>query len=178
MVEMEDDKALKTEFIECYRNNYSLVFNRVYKSLGKVEDAEDICHEIFIDLYRNIETVIEPKNWLMTVARNRISQFYRSRGESQVELDSGKDDLSDLRESVSNDLRIVLQQEIDNAENYEDDIDRTVFELIAILRYSRREAALQLNLSSRQTGYRYKRVIKKMMHNLRNKGITGLEDLI
>ena len=173
------DKKKRKDFIYAYRIYYPVIFNRIYKSTGNREDTEDICQEVFIEFFNNFEKINEKRNWLMTVARNQTALFYRKK---KIKQDISTETM-DLENNPSlsfingtRELRILLTEEINNMNNYENETDRTLFELIAILKYSYKEAAAQLKLSRRQIIYKYNKIVKRMLENLKAKGIQDVKD--
>ena len=176
-----NDKKKRREFSRAYREYYPIVFNTIYKRTGKLEDTEDICHEVFIGFYNNLEDIREIGKWLMGTAKNQISMFYRNKSEKIKD----RSDIKDIEDSIDyafenglKDLRIIIEQEIENPDNYRDETEKSLFELIAILKYSYREAALQLGLSVRQLRYRYARITERIVDSLKKRGIESIEDLL
>lgn len=173
------DKEKRDNFITAYRDYYPIVFNRIHRLTGNKEDTEDICHDVFIELYNNLESVREIRNWLMTVARNQAALYYRKRKikpDVSFEAMDMDNDPSLSFVNGTRELRILLAEEIRNMSNYEDETDRTLFELIAVLKYSYKEAADQLKLSRRQTVYKYQKTVRRMLDNLRAKGLEDIKD--
>jgi RNA polymerase sigma factor (sigma-70 family) len=178
---MIKDKKKRESFISAYEKYYPVIFHRIFKSIGIKEDVEDICHDVFIELYNKLEDVNEPIKWLMTVTRNQIALYYRKKNvksEDSIDLLNLEENKSISVTDSAKETRILLSQEIENADNYSDETDRILFELIAIFKYSYKEAALQLGLTRRQIVYRYKKIINKMIINLRSKGIINIKDIL
>ena len=59
------------------------VFGLAYRFSGRVDEAEDLTQEIFVKVYQSLDRYRENDGafpgWLMTVARNRAIDHYRSR---------------------------------------------------------------------------------------------------
>src|SRR5437667_1715813 len=68
-----------SEFEAIYREYGDAVFRYTLRSVGNRELAEDITSEVFLELYRNRDTVDAGKlpAWLFTVARNRAVDHWR-----------------------------------------------------------------------------------------------------
>ncbi len=178
---MIEDKKKRESFISSYRKYFPVIFHRIQKSIGNKEDIEDICHEVFIEFFNKLEDINEPLKWLMAVAKNKIALYYRKNNikpEEPLDLLNPENNRSVSVTDTAKEARILLSQEIENPDNYADETDRIVFELIAIFKYSYKQAAAQLGLTRRQIVYRYKKIIKKMISNLRAKGITDIKDIL
>lgn len=176
---MGDKKKIRL-FTRAYNDYYPLVYNRIYKICGRREDTEDICHEVFLLFYNKFEEIDEKRNWLMAVARNQTAMYFRSKKNKGNDFDINELD-NDLKHSFVNgtkELRIILGDEINNPENYDDETEQTLFELIALLKYTYEEAAKQLGLSKRQVAYKYEKITKRIVDNLRGKGLKKVDDLL
>ncbi len=60
--------------------NQSFVFGYLKGAVGNSEIARDLCQDVFLSALQNaekLETGRSLKNWLITVARNRLINFYR-----------------------------------------------------------------------------------------------------
>ncbi len=170
-------------FDRLYRAHYPAVFNRLYRLTGRLEDAEDICQEVFAVLYRSMEKVREDEclKWLMGTARNLAAAHYRSKGEKTGRMTSGNELDDSLEHAPVNgyrELRIIIREEIENGDNYGDETDRAVFQLVALFGYTYRDAARQLGLTARQVNYRYGKVIGRILESLRKKGIREIGDIL
>ena len=177
---MIKDKKKRENFITAYKKYYPIVFQRSLKTVGIKEDVEDICHEVFIELFNKFNEINEPLKWLMIVTRNKIALHYRKKsGRPEESIDSlNFEEKSISITDTAKELRLLLSQEIENSKNYVDETDRILFELIAIFKYPYKEVAMQVGLSRRQVVYRYKKIINRMLNNLRSKGITEIKDLL
>jgi RNA polymerase sigma-70 factor, ECF subfamily len=67
------------EFEATYRDYVDAVFRYTLRSVGNRELAEDITSEVFLELYRNRDSVDAGRlpAWLFTVARNRSVDYWR-----------------------------------------------------------------------------------------------------
>ncbi len=173
----------KREFRKTYNACYAWLFSWVYGKVGGSEDAEDICQEVFIRLFRNFEKVEPLKRWawIKTAARYEISNYIRRK--QHVNSDCG--DISAIDQGRvpaerEDDIliRLVLEEIIEDESTYDDELEKSVFHLIAFYGYSVKEAAGELGLTRRKTRYRYSRVARKIVHELKKKNLTGIEDII
>ncbi|MBR2067157.1 MAG: RNA polymerase sigma factor [Solobacterium sp.] len=75
MSERLDSEWIYTE----YRDK---VFSYVRSKLNNYHDAEDLCEDIFIKIYKNIDRFDEEKSslstWIFNITRNSIIDFYRT----------------------------------------------------------------------------------------------------
>ncbi len=88
------------------RMHWRKVFNVAYKFVGSHEQAEDLTQEIFLKIFRSLDTFDRRANfqtWLVSVSRNLCIDHYRSvRKERQtIDRDVAADDLSPAAATVS-----------------------------------------------------------------------------
>jgi DNA-directed RNA polymerase specialized sigma24 family protein len=67
---------------------------------------------------------------------------------------------------------------LEHTENYKDEKDRIIFDLIAISNYTYEEAGKYLGMAKYQVRYRYNAISKRILLYLQKKGINSLEDLL
>ncbi|MBI1874470.1 MAG: sigma-70 family RNA polymerase sigma factor [Acidobacteria bacterium] len=107
------------------RQHWRKVFNVAYKFVGKHDEAEDLTQDIFLKIFRSLETFDRRANfqtWLISVSRNLCIDYYRSvrRERETIDRDINPDDLSptskDLgphrrleRLDLASELRTALQ---------------------------------------------------------------------
>jgi RNA polymerase sigma-70 factor (ECF subfamily) len=63
------------------RQNWRRVFNVAYKFVGRHDQAEDLTQDVFLKLYRSLDTFDRRANfqtWLISVSRNLCIDHYRS----------------------------------------------------------------------------------------------------
>jgi RNA polymerase sigma-70 factor (ECF subfamily) len=104
------------------RQHWRKVFNVAYKFVGSHEQAEDLTQDIFLKIFRSLETFDRRANfqtWLISVSRNLCIDHYRSvRKERQtIDRDVPAEDLSPASATVSplaalenRDLAAMLRQ--------------------------------------------------------------------
>jgi RNA polymerase sigma factor (sigma-70 family) len=169
------------EFRRSYSDYYAVVLNALYRRVGNTEDAEDICHELFVSYYRKFDEVRDPRNWLFGAMKFCISNYYRKKAgadQSSVDIDNMEDDINLAFENGARDMRIIINEAIEHGDNYRDGKDRILFDLIAISGYTYDEAAKQLGLTKRQVFYRYQQVSRRIINYLKERGISRIEDLL
>ena len=169
------------EFRKAYQRYYPLIINKIFMKVGNVDDAEDICHELFITFYKKFDEVQDPGKWLFSAIRYEILNHYKKKelkGGAAVHIDDVENDPNLAFENGFRDIRIVINEAIGNDGNYKDELDRTVFNLVAVNNYTYGEAARQLGLSTRQVEYRYAQTIKRILAYLNDRGIANIGDLL
>jgi RNA polymerase sigma-70 factor, ECF subfamily len=88
------------------RQHWRKVFNVAYKFVGSHEQAEDLTQDIFLKIFRSLDTFDRRANfqtWLISVSRNLCIDHYRSvRKERQtIDRDVTADDLAPVSATVS-----------------------------------------------------------------------------
>jgi RNA polymerase sigma factor (sigma-70 family) len=168
-------------FRKLYSDYYPMILNALYARVGNREDAEDICHEIFVNFYRKFDEVRDARSWLFGAMKYCISNYYR-KGEGSdtgtIDIDNIEDDVHLAFENGARDTRIIIQEAIEDAENFRDEKERILFDLIAINNYSYEQAAKHLGLTKRQANYKYQQVSRRILERLKGRGITRIEDLL
>jgi RNA polymerase sigma-70 factor (ECF subfamily) len=104
------------------RQHWRKVFNVAYKFVGSHEQAEDLTQDIFLKIFRSLDTFDRRANfqtWLISVSRNLCIDHYRSvRKERQtINRDVPAEDLSPVSATISplaalenRDLAVLLRQ--------------------------------------------------------------------
>ena len=62
------------------RRHWRMVFNVAYKFVGKYDEAEDLTQDIFLKIFKSLDTFDRRANfqtWLMSVSRNLCIDHYR-----------------------------------------------------------------------------------------------------
>src|SRR5689334_18349385 len=82
------------------------VFNVAYKFVGRHEEAEDLTQDIFLKVFKSLDTFDRRANfqtWLISVSRNLCIDHYRSVRKERETIDRGVDaaDLSPAGPSVN-----------------------------------------------------------------------------
>ena len=98
-----------------FDNIYEEYFDRVYYKVLSVvkndDDAEDICQETFISVYKNLSKFREESNiytWIYRIAINITYDFFKKR---KIEFEINDDVLS-LPEDVNFDTKVILQEKL------------------------------------------------------------------
>lgn len=165
------------EFAELYNDYYPLIFGTIYTKVGDADETEDICQELFIKFYEKLETIENKRQWLYGAVRYQMMSYYRNK-KSNIDIDKVFDDIALSFVNGFKDTRIIINDAIENMDNFKDEREKVLFNLIAIHRFSYREAGSQLGLSIKQVRYKYEKIVKRLKSYLADKGIKSLEDLI
>lgn len=169
------------KFRELYNLYYTYVLNIIIRKTDTREDAEDICHEVFISFYNKFDEIENPKSWLYNAVKYVFSNYYRKKSNIQ-KGDSNIDDvLNDSSLQFTNgfrDTRIILQEVINSDDVYEDEKERILFQLLAVNNFSKVQAAKQLGLTRSQVDYKYDKISKKIVDSLKKKGISEIDELL
>ena len=98
-----------------FDNIYEEYFDRVYYKVLSVvkndDDAEDICQETFISVYKNLSKFREESNiytWIYRIAINKTYDFFKKR---KIEFEINDDVLS-LPEDINSDTKVILQEKL------------------------------------------------------------------
>ena len=76
------------------RQNWRKVFNVAYKFVGRHEEAEDLTQDIFLKIFRSLNTFDRRANfqtWLISVSRNLCIDHYRSVRKERGAIDPDTD---------------------------------------------------------------------------------------
>ncbi len=170
-------KPATDRFVENYDSYYSIIFSSIYSRVNNYHDAEDICQEVFIRLYDKMEEVENPRRWLYGCLRHVVFDYYKAK-KKDVDVDKLFEDIGMGYVNGFRDSRLMIKQVIEDICNEAGDRDASLFELVAVYNYSFVQAAKHLNLSYKQTVYRYGVFSGRVVEKLKEKGIENIEDLL
>ena len=98
-----------------FDNIYEEYFDRVYYKVLSVvkndDDAEDICQETFISVYKNLSKFREESNiytWIYRIAINKTYDFFKKRN-LEFEIN---DDVLSLPEDINFDTKVILEEKL------------------------------------------------------------------
>lgn len=167
-----------SDFTNVYSNYYALVYSMVFTKVDNHDEAEDICQEVFLRFYEKFDEVLDPRKWLYGTLRNVVLEHYRKKGRNDANIDDIFQNITMSFVNGFRDTRIIIEEALDNTENFEDESERVVFDLVALYNFSYAEAAQQMGMTERQVRYRYAKVSERITHYLKKKGISSLEELL
>jgi RNA polymerase sigma-70 factor (ECF subfamily) len=173
----------RREFRKAYNTYHVLLFNWLYLKTGRSEDAEDICQEVFIKFFKNFDTIEPLKrwSWIKTAGRYELANYIRRKEHAQnscMDITAIEENRFPAEREDGILTRVILEEIIEDESTYNDEIEKSVFHLIAIYGYTVKEAAGELGLTERKTRYRYARVSRKIVHILSKKNLSRIEDVI
>lgn len=68
---------------EIYAQYYDKVLGYINRKIGNLTVAEDLCSDVFLKVVEKLDTFDETKaslsTWLYTIARNRVTDYFRTR---------------------------------------------------------------------------------------------------
>lgn len=68
-----------SKFNEAYSDYFPLVFSIVYQKTGDYHDSEEICQEIFINLFKKIEDMTNIRAWLLGTTKYYLLNYFRKK---------------------------------------------------------------------------------------------------
>ena len=147
-----------------FDNIYEKYFDRVYYKVLSVvkndDDAEDICQETFISVYKNLSKFREESNiytWIYRIAINKTYDFFKKR---KIEFEINDDVLS-LPEDVNFDTKVILQEKL----KLISDKEREIVILKDIYGYKLKEIAEMKNMNLSTVKSVYYKALKDMGGN-------------
>ena len=147
-----------------FGNIYEEYFDRVYYKVLSVvkndDDAEDICQETFISVYKNLSKFREESNiytWIYRIAINKTYDFFKKR---KIEFEINDDVLS-LPEDVNFDTKVILQEKL----KLISDKEREIVILKDIYGYKLKEIAEMKNMNLSTVKSVYYKALKDMGGN-------------
>lgn len=148
---------------EIYRDYYGKVYGYIRSKINQADTAEDLASDVFIKVYEKIDSFDENKaslsTWIFTIARNTLTDYYRTRKVSE-EIPETLPDGSSVEDEVCSGIMLeALAKALETLDERERDI--------IILRYysgkTLREIAGQMSIS-----YAYVKVLQnKALQKLR-----------
>lgn len=147
-----------------FDNIYEEYFDRVYYKVLSVvknnDDAEDICQETFISVYKNLSKFREESSiytWIYRIAINKTYDFFKKR---KVEFEINDDVLS-LPEDINFDTKVILQEKLKLISEKE----REIVILKDIYGYKLKEIAEMKNMNLSTVKSVYYKALKDMGGN-------------
>ena len=166
------------KFAEVFNDCYSMVFTAVYSKINSTDEAEDICQELFIAYYEKLDTIENPRKWLMGALRLSVLSYYRKKKANPVDPEKLFQDVNYSFVDSFRETRIIINDVLENEDNYEKESDRVLFNLIAVNNFTYEEAGSELGMSKRQARYRYSKIVDKLLDSLNKQGIRNIEDML
>ena len=147
-----------------FDNIYEEYFDRVYYKVLSVvkndDDAEHICQETFISVYKNLSKFREESNiytWIYRIASNKTYDFFKKR---KLEFEINDEVLS-LPEDINFDTKVILEEKLKLISEKE----REIVILKDIYGYKLKEIAEIKNMNLSTVKSVYYKAIKDMGGN-------------
>ena len=86
--------AIRLAWEQIVRQHWRKVFNVAYKFVGKHDEAEDLTQDIFLKIFKSLDTFDRRANfqtWLISVSRNLCIDHYRSVRKERETIDRDVD---------------------------------------------------------------------------------------
>ncbi len=175
------DKKQMEQFAKHYKTYFDKVYRFVFWRSGtRRETAEDLCGEIWLKAMGAFPSFDQTKSftpWIMTIAKNHVLNFYRTRGREvlESELVSHNED----NEQDKNIFEILAGQAPANQDkNYDlysalgnlEDRDREIIELKYLEGFSHKEIGALMGESEVAMKVAAHRAIKKLKNKLKDIG--------
>ena len=81
-----------------YREYHGRVYGYIRSKINNPQDAEDLAADVFVKIYAKLDTFDEAKaslsTWIYTVARNTLTDFFRTRKVFSELPEDAEDDVS------------------------------------------------------------------------------------
>ncbi|MFH0976494.1 MAG: sigma-70 family RNA polymerase sigma factor [Spirochaetota bacterium] len=167
----------KNSFTDAVNSYYPLVYSAVYTKVNNVDDAYDVCQEVFIKFFEKFDEIENHRKWLYGALRLAVFDHYRARDKS-AKIDDIFKDVGLTFVNGFRDARIIINEIIESTDTFDTEEDKVLFDLIAINNFSYSQAGSQLGLSKRQVQYKYGLIVQKIMDQFSRKGIKHIEDLL
>jgi RNA polymerase sigma factor (sigma-70 family) len=165
-------------YTRAYADYFPLVYSIIAAKVSDQDAVRDLCQDTFLRLYEKFDTVENVRAWLYGAVRNVLFEFFRS---SKVSVEDVESIMSDAGMSFVNgfrDSRIIIEEALENIENFGDEQGKVLFDLVALYNFTYKDAAAHLGMSERQVRYRYGLSVARILEYLKSKGIRGLEELL
>jgi RNA polymerase sigma-70 factor, ECF subfamily len=146
LVLKKDDKAFTTLY-EMYSKN---VFGVIYNLMKDKEEAEDVLQEVFVKIWKNIDTYNESKGrlytWIVNIARNATIDKLRSKGYNNSQKNSTMDNFVNVLDDNS---RFINKIDTIGISNFISKLKPKCIQIIELLfykGYTQQEASDELEI--------------------------------
>ena len=159
----------KEAFRELYEMTKSAVYGLALSYLRNTDDAEDILHDVFVNIYENAASYQsngKPLAWILTITKNMCLMKLRNQ-KNIMDIDEFSEMLSD-NDKVTVEDKMILDMIFKNVPVEE----RNILVLHVVAGYKFREIAKQLNMPLSTVLAKYRRTIKKIKKLYEKGGIV------
>ncbi|MCP4132365.1 MAG: sigma-70 family RNA polymerase sigma factor [bacterium] len=166
------------QYTEIYNTMLPLVFRTVQTKVADLDEAGDICQEVFFRFYEKFEEVENHRKWLLGTTRYVVLEYYNRKTNKNVDINDFMQDINLTFVNGFKDTRIMIEEALEDMENFKNEEERTLFELIAVNNLTYKKAGKYLGISEGKVRYRYEVIQQKLLKYFNKKGINSLEDLL
>ena len=148
------------DFDSIYEEYFDRIYYKVVSVVKNESDAEDICQDTFISVYKNLEKFREESNiytWIYRIAINKTYDFFKKR-KFEFEIN---DDVLSLPEDINFDSKVILEEKLKLLEEKE----REIVVLKDIYGYKLKEIAEIKNMNLSTVKSVYYKALKDMGGN-------------
>ena len=148
------------DFDSIYEEYFDRIYYKVVSVVKNESDAEDICQDTFISVYKNLEKFREESNiytWIYRIAINKTYDFFKKR---KLEFEIN-DDVLPLPEDINFDSKVILEEKLKLLEEKE----REIVVLKDIYGYKLKEIAEIKNMNLSTVKSVYYKALKDMGGN-------------
>lgn len=157
-------------FSELYHRTSDAVFGFSLSILRSREDAEDVMHDAYINIYSHASSYRpegKPLAWIMRIVRNLCYNRIRDSQYETVPPEDSEPELPEQFDDIKNaDDRMVLE----TAMNVLGQEEREIVILHAVSGYKHKEIAEMLDLPEGTVLSKYKRALGKLKKEIEGKG--------
>ena len=148
---------------EIYEQYHDKVFAYIRNHVNQIEDAEDLCSDVFIKIYSKIDTFDASKasisTWIYAMTSNTVIDFYRTNHiHSEIPEDLAEEKSLIEDDVLNNESLEILAKALKSLPQEQRDI--------IVLRYYRgltlQEVAEQMNLSYGVTKLRHREALGRL----------------
>lgn len=154
---------------QLYEEYYEVLMPICLRYAGTNEEAEDVLHESFIKIFKNIEKYkigTSLKGWMSRITVNTSIDHYRKRVKKKtVDIDN----VYHLKTRESDALQSLSVEEIIGAMHQLTHVYRTIFNMFVVEGYPHKEIASKLNISESTSRSNLVKARKKLKEILLSK---------
>ena len=155
---------------------YPLIYSTIFTKINNQDDANDLCQEIFIIMYEKFNEIDNYRKWLYGTMRNVLFRHYEKKKKTAVDIDEVFNDVSLTFVNGMRDIRLTIEDVLTEIEMTDE--QNLLFEYIAVNNYSYNKTGEILGRTKRQVEYAYQGLVRRILEQLKEKGIENIEDLL
>jgi RNA polymerase sigma-70 factor (ECF subfamily) len=168
---LKKDRAAGEKLVERY---YKKIYREVYLKTGDEELAKDLTQESFIQILKNLHMFDSSKaafkTWIVTIARNKVIDYMRSRQHHEIMMTDVLEDY-EQEDSVNIEQQAVdrmAAQQVENLLETEKTENKDIFRMKAQQGYTFSEVSSMTGMADSSVKNRYYSIVKKLRKELRD----------